>query len=76
MAFNKKKRRKRVVRTKACRFCEQAVNYIDFKDFDILRRFQTEGGRILPKRITGTCKVHQVMLCAAIKRARNIALVK
>ena len=77
MAFNKrKKRRKKVVRVKSCRFTEQNVNYIDFKDPDMLKKFQTEGGRILPRRITGTSKKHQAMLATAIKKARNIALVK
>ena len=77
MAFNKrKKRRKKVVRVKSCRFTEQNVNYIDFKDSDMLKKFQTEGGRILPRRITGTSKKHQAMLATAIKKARNIALVK
>ncbi|MCH2206665.1 MAG: 30S ribosomal protein S18 [Lentisphaerales bacterium] len=77
MAFNKKrKRRKKVVRVKSCRFTEQNVNYIDFKDADMLKKFQTGGGRILPRRITGTGKKHQAMLAAAIKKARNIALVK
>ena len=77
MAFNKKrKRRNKVVRVKSCRFTEQNVNYIDYKDSDMLKKFQTEGGRILPRRITGTSKKHQAMLAAAIKKARNIALVK
>ena len=78
MAFknNNKKRRKKVVRAKACRFTEQNVNFIDFKDAEMLRKFQTEGGRILPRRITGTSKKHQAMLAEAIKKARNIALVK
>lgn len=70
------RRRKKVVRVKTCRFTEQKVNYIDFKNPDVLRRFMTEGGRILPRRITGTSKKHQAMLTAAIKKARNIALVK
>ena len=78
MAFNKnrKKRRKKVVRVKSCRFTEQNVNYIDFKDAELLKKFQTEGGRILPRRITGTGKQYQAMLAEAIKKARNIALVK
>ena len=77
MAFNKKrKRRKKVVRVKSCRFTEQNVNYVDFKDVEMLKKFQTEGGRILPRRITGTSKKHQAMLATAIKKARNIALVK
>ena len=78
MAFNKnrKKRRKKIVRVKSCRFTEQNVNFIDFKDPELLKKFQTEGGRILPRRITGTSKKHQTMLATAIKKARNIALVK
>lgn len=76
MAYNKKRRRKKAVRVKSCRFSEQNVNYIDFKDSDLLKKFQTEGGRILPRRITGTSKRYQAMLAVAIKKARNIALVK
>jgi len=78
MAFNKsnKKRRKKVVRVKNCRFTEQNVNYINFKDSELLKKFQTEGGRILPRRITGTSKQYQAMLAVAIKKARNIALAK
>ena len=77
MAYNRKRRRKNTaVRVKNCRFTEQNVNYIDFKNADLLKKFQTEGGRILPRRITGTSKKYQAMLAAAIKKARNIALVK
>lgn len=76
MAQQNRRRRKRAVRVKVCRFTEQKVNYIDFKDPEVLRKFQTEGGRILPRRITGTSKKYQALLTAAIKRARNIALVK
>ena len=74
--MQKRRRKNKVVRVKACRFCEDAVNYIDFKVPEVLRKFQTEGGRILPCRITGTCKKHQAMLTKAIKRARNIALAR
>lgn len=70
------KRRSRQDKTpKVCRLCENKVNYIDFKDADLLKRFQTEKGRILPRRITGTCLTHQKMLSVAIKRARIISLV-
>ena len=72
----KSKRKKAAVRAKICRFSEQKVNYIDFTDADVLKKFMTEGGRILPRRITGVSKRYQAMLAAAIKRARNIALVK
>jgi small subunit ribosomal protein S18 len=58
---------------KVCKFCTQKLK-IDFKDADTLRRFTTERGKILPRRITGTCALHQRSLAVAIKRARSIAL--
>ncbi len=70
-----RRRRKRIVRIKVCRLCENRIKYIDFKDVDLLRRYQTEKGRILPRRITGTCFHHQKMLAESIKRARNLAMV-
>ncbi len=68
-------RRRQAAKPKSCRFCEERVNYIDFKDPEILRKFQTEKGKIMPRRITGNCLDHQKMLATAIKRARVIALV-
>jgi small subunit ribosomal protein S18 len=56
-----------------CRFCTQKLK-IDYKDPDTLRRFITERGKILPRRITGTCAKHQRVLAQAIKRARILAL--
>lgn len=58
---------------KVCRFCTQKTK-IDYKDGDALRRFITERGKILPRRITGTCAKHQRALALAIKRARVIAI--
>ena len=58
---------------KVCRFCVQKLK-ADYKDADTLRRFITERGKILPKRITGTCAKHQRALAMAIKQARVIAL--
>ncbi|MDR2807508.1 MAG: 30S ribosomal protein S18 [Spirochaetaceae bacterium] len=58
---------------RVCRFCTQKQK-IDYKETDILRRFITERGKILPRRITGTCAKHQRAVAAAIKRARIIAL--
>jgi small subunit ribosomal protein S18 len=58
---------------KVCKFCMQKLK-IDYKDPDTLRRFITERGKILPRRITGTCAKHQRALALAIKRARIIAL--
>jgi len=58
---------------KVCRFCVQKLR-ADYKDADTLRRFITERGKILPKRITGTCAKHQRALAVSIKQARVIAL--
>ncbi len=68
------KRRKKAVRVKICMFCEESVNFIDFKQPEVLKRFQTEQGKIVPPRVTGTCPTHQKMLATAIKRARNLAI--
>ena len=77
MAMQNKKRRpkRRAAKPKVCKLCENRVNYVDFKDADMLKKFQTEKGRIRPRRITGTCLKHQKMLSTAIKRARIISLV-
>ncbi len=58
---------------KVCRFCANKSK-IDYKDADGLRRFTTERGKILPRRITGTCAKHQKQLATAIKRSRSICL--
>jgi small subunit ribosomal protein S18 len=58
---------------KVCKFCIQKLK-IDYKNADTLRRFITERGKILPRRITGTCAKHQRALAASIKQARIIAL--
>ncbi len=73
-ARRKSKRKSRLSRPKICRFCEELIMYIDFKDLDTLNRYVTEKGRILPRRITGTCGDHQKMLSCAIERARELAL--
>jgi small subunit ribosomal protein S18 len=62
-------RKKRV-----CRFCAAKEDYIDYKDDKKLQRCITEQGKIIPKRITGTCAKHQRQLVHAIKRARHLAL--
>lgn len=62
-------------RRKFCKFCEEKVEYIDYKDIRLLQGFIPERSKILPRRISGTCATHQRGLMKAIKRARNIALV-
>jgi len=59
---------------KTCRFCENKIDYIDYKDEKALRRYLTERGKIVPRRITGTCAWHQRKLTVAIKRGRHLAL--
>ena len=61
-------------RKKVCHFCEDKVKCIDFKYPDKLRKYTSERGKILPRRITGTCAMHQRQLTTAIKRARVLAL--
>ncbi|MGI9535762.1 MAG: 30S ribosomal protein S18 [Desulfocapsaceae bacterium] len=61
-------------RKKVCRFCVDKELGIDYKDQKTLRNFVSERGKIIPRRILGTCATHQRQLCSAIKRARQIAL--
>ncbi len=65
---------RRIHRRKICRFCIEKVDLIDFKDVKLLHGYIPERGKILPRRISGSCATHQRMLAEAIKRARNIAL--
>ena len=65
---------KRVKKKKVCSFCVDKIDYIDYKEYSRLRKYITERGKILPRRITGNCAKHQRQLTTAIKRARNIAL--
>lgn len=63
------------IRTKKlCRFTENKIKYIDFKDVKLLQKYITEQGKIIPKRITGTSAKYQRQLAKAIKRARLMAL--
>lgn len=74
MGENDFKKRRMTRRKKPCSFCMDKAASIDFKDISRLRRFITERGKILPRRMTGTCAQHQRMLSMAIKRARIMAL--
>ena len=66
--------RGRKARKKVCGFCVDKVENIDYKDIARLRRYMSERGKILPRRVTGTCAFHQRALTVAIKRARHLAL--
>lgn len=61
-------------RRKVCQFCTDKTETIDYKDVEKLKKYVTERGKILPKRITGTCALHQREVTRAIKRARIVAL--
>jgi small subunit ribosomal protein S18 len=67
-------KRERKKKRRPCNFCAEKIEYIDYKDVSRLRRYITEKGKILPRRITGNCAHHQRQITTAIKRARNIAL--
>jgi small subunit ribosomal protein S18 len=67
-------RPRRVKKKKVCSFCVDKIDSIDYKEYGRLRKYITERGKILPRRITGNCAKHQRQLTIAIKRARNIAL--
>ena len=61
-------------RRKVCVFCIEKAKPIDYKDVATLRKYISERGKILPRRITGTCAKHQRAITLAVKRARHVAL--
>ncbi len=65
---------KRAPKKKVCQFCVEHVDEIDYKDTAKLRRYTTEKGKILPRRMSGVCAKHQRSLAVGIKRARVMAL--
>jgi len=67
-------RRQYFRRRKVCKFCEEKIDVVDYKNVKLIGQFVSERGKILPRRLTGTCSSHQHVLSTAIKRARNIAL--
>lgn len=66
--------KKEIRAKKVCRFTQNNIKYIDYKDVKLLQKYTTEQGKIIPKRITGTCAKYQRELAIAIKRARHMAL--
>ena len=71
---NPRRRRRKVMREKTCRLCENKIFQIDFKDVELLKKFISPNGKITPRRVTGTSAKYQRMLSTAIKRARQMAL--
>ncbi len=72
--IEKRPKRTGIRRKKVCQFCADKAEVIDYKDVEKLKRYITERGKILPKRITGTCAMHQRAVTTAVKRARIVAL--
>lgn len=71
---NVKRPMKRIPKKKVCAFCAEKIEVIDYKDLPRLKKFITEKGKIIPRRMSGTCAKHQRELTEAIKRARVMAL--
>lgn len=69
-AFFMRRQKKRI-----CFFCKDKVDYVDYKDLDMLRSYVSDKGKIKPKRVTGTCPRHQKRLERAVKNAREMALI-
>jgi small subunit ribosomal protein S18 len=72
MPYNKKQRPSR---KKVCYFTKNNITYIDYKDTELLKKFISANGKIIPRRVTGTSAKYQRMLAVAIKRARQMALI-
>ena len=71
---NKNDKPYRRPRKKVCNFCVEKIDDIDYKDVEKLRKYISDKGKILPRRVTGTCAKHQRKVTVAIQRARAIAL--
>ncbi len=74
MGGGRENQRKFFRRKKVCKFCVEKIDAVDYKDVRLLAGFVAERGKIIPRRLTGVCTPHQRRLSAAIKQARNIAL--
>ena len=69
-----RKERGRKPKKKICTFCAEKITHVDYKEATRLKRFVTERGKMLPRRISGNCAKHQRQLTTAVKRARIMAL--
>ncbi len=65
---------KKMQKRKVCLFCQEKFGYIDYKDVNTLKKFITEKGKIIPRRMSGVCQRDQILLANAIKKARVMAL--
>lgn len=72
---NRRYGKKTFYKKKECRFCKQKINSVDHKDYPLIKRFITEKGKIVPRRMSGNCAKHQRMIARAVKKARNIGII-
>jgi small subunit ribosomal protein S18 len=66
---------KKYARPKKCQLCKEGVEYVDYKNVDLLKKYTTDRGKIKSRRVTGACTKHQREIAQAVKRARVMALV-
>ena len=69
-----RKNKKRILKKRPCVLCAKGINYVDYKDVELLQRYLTPSCKIVPRRVSGLCQKHQRMIANAIKRARIVAL--
>ncbi|XQP55527.1 MAG: 30S ribosomal protein S18 [Mycoplasmoidaceae bacterium] len=69
-----RKNKKRIQRKKPCLLCAKGIDYVDYKDVELLQHYLTPSCKITPRRVSGLCQKHQRMVANAIKRARIVAL--
>lgn len=73
--INKKKKKRKNFKRRPCMFCIEKMEYVDYKNIEVISKFINTHGKILPSRVTGACARHQRALSTAIKRARIMALI-
>ncbi len=64
-----------IKKRRICRFCEEGISFVDYKNDKFINRFLTEQGKIIPRRTSGNCAKHQRTLAIAVKRARHMAII-
>lgn len=69
-----KRNKKRIQKKRPCILCAKGIDYVDYKDVELLQRYLTPSCKIVPRRVSGLCQKHQRMVANAIKRARIVAL--
>lgn len=72
--FIKKRNKKNILKKKYCFLCTKGINYVDYKNIELLKKYISYNGKITPRRISGLCQKHQRMIANCIKRARIVAL--